>query len=96
MLLFPKMKKGDQKGDHLRLYFGLNFRVFLEILKNHDFSNQNTASGDPPFPFLENTISQLSQEKNRQKIFKTQVFMLNSVKTLKMSRKRGQSCPDAI
>ena len=22
MLLFSKMKKGDQKGDHLRLYFG--------------------------------------------------------------------------
>ena len=63
-------------------------------------SNQNTASGDPPFdppfPFLEKTISQLSQEKNRQKIFRSQVFMLNSVKSLKMSRKRGQSCPDAL
>jgi len=31
MLLFPKMKKGDQKGDHQRLYFGLKNHDFLKI-----------------------------------------------------------------
>ena len=33
MLLFPKMKKGEQKGDHQRLYFGLKNHVFFENFK---------------------------------------------------------------
>ena len=41
-------------------------------------SNQNTSSGDPPFdppfPFLENTISQLSQEKKSSKNIKNSSF----------------------
>ena len=33
MLLFPKMKKGGQKRDHQRLYFGLKNHDILKILK---------------------------------------------------------------
>ena len=57
---------------------------FLKFSKNHDFSNQNTASGDPPFDppfsFLEKATSQLSLEKkNRKKILKSRNFKWNSI-----------------
>ena len=33
MLYFSKIEKGDQKGDHLELYFGLKEQFVFEIFK---------------------------------------------------------------
>ena len=33
MLYFSKIGKGDQKGDHLKIYIGFNFENFLENFK---------------------------------------------------------------
>ena len=33
MLYFSKIGKGDQKGDHLKIYIGFNFEIFLENFK---------------------------------------------------------------
>ena len=34
MLYFSKIKKGDQKGDHLKRYFHLKWKKFFEFSKN--------------------------------------------------------------
>ena len=48
---FTKINKGDQKGDHPKLYFCLKFWKISKIFK---FSKKNTASGGSPFgpPYL--------------------------------------------
>ena len=67
MPYFPKMNKGDQKGDQAMAYFGIKILKFLKFSKTVLISNQNRASVGPPFgppySFLENMDSQLSLEK---------------------------------
>ena len=71
------MKKGDQKGITRGCNLVWKIMIFWKFQKNLQNSNQNTASGDPPFvhlfSFWKKATSQLSQGKKYQKILKTKV-----------------------
>ena len=73
--IFQKWKRGIKRGITWGCILVWNHWKIRKFSKFAIFSNQNTAPDDPLFDplfsFLKNTISQLSQEKNRQKIFKT-------------------------